>query len=66
MSTPRRPRPRRRQRRWRGLARWGARLAIAAVLFALGVALGRALEDNPNPGVTVTKTGSLTFTVETR
>jgi hypothetical protein len=46
--------------------KWAARLAVAAALFALGVAVGRALEDNPTPGVTVTKQRSLTFTVERR
>jgi hypothetical protein len=42
------------------------RIALALALFATGVALGRALEDNPNPGVTVTKERPLTFTVRSR
>jgi hypothetical protein len=42
------------------------RLLVALVLFALGVAVGRALEDNPTPGVTVTKQRPLTFTVKSR
>jgi hypothetical protein len=42
------------------------RLALAAALFALGLAVGRALEDNPDPGITVTNTRSLTFTVQGR
>jgi hypothetical protein len=61
-----RPRVRRRRRRGRGVLKWAARLAIAVALFALGVAVGRSLEDNPPPGVTVTKERSLTFTVERR
>jgi hypothetical protein len=59
-------RPRVRRRRGRGVLKWAARVAVAAALFALGVAVGRALEDNPTPGVTVTKQRSLTFTVERR
>ena len=47
----RRPRPpRRRRRRLR-------RLLVAVVViaaFAVGVAVGEALHDNPNPGVTIT------------
>ena len=45
----RRPPPRR-VRRWRLVA--GAALLLLA--FLLGVALGKALEDNPNPGKTRT------------
>jgi len=59
-------RPRRRRRRGRRLAMWGVRLAVALALFALGLAVGRALEDNPDPGVTVTKERSLTFTVKSK
>jgi hypothetical protein len=39
---------------------------VALLIFALGLALGRALEDNPNPGVTVTNQRPLTFTVKSR
>jgi hypothetical protein len=46
--------------------RWSVRLVVALVLFALGLAVGRALEDNPKPGVTVTKERPLTFTVNSR
>jgi hypothetical protein len=34
-------------------------LAAAVVLFAVGVALGEALHDNPRPGITVTTTKTL-------
>ena len=36
-------------------------VAVAAglVLFAVGVALGEALHDNPKPGITVTTTKTL-------
>ena len=46
----RRVRPRRRRRRLR-------RLLVAVVViaaFAVGVAVGEALHDNPKPGVTIT------------
>jgi hypothetical protein len=45
---------------------WALRLVVALALFALGLAVGRALEDNPEQGVTVTKERALTFTVESR
>jgi ferric-dicitrate binding protein FerR (iron transport regulator) len=47
----RRPRPPRRRRRWL------RRLLVAVVViaaFAVGVAVGEALHDNPKPGVTIT------------
>jgi hypothetical protein len=59
-------RERRRRRRGRTAGRWALRIALALALFATGIALGRALEDNPNPGVTVTKQRPLTFTVKAR
>jgi hypothetical protein len=34
-------------------------LAAALVLFAVGIALGEALHDNPKPGITVTTTKTL-------
>jgi len=36
-------------------------VAVAAglILFAVGVALGEALHDNPKPGITVTTTKTL-------
>jgi hypothetical protein len=47
-------RERRRQRRQAEARRWGAIAAVALVVFGLGVALGQALHDNPNPGETIT------------
>ena len=35
--------------------RWGIRVAIALVVFGFGLALGQALEDNPDPGKIVTR-----------
>ncbi|HEX2292583.1 MAG TPA: hypothetical protein VHH55_04675 [Gaiellaceae bacterium] len=52
MSTPRSAR--RRRRRGAGVVRWLVRLAVVGVVFALGVALGQALEDRPVPGEPVT------------
>ena len=51
------PRDRRRRRRRRGrrrAVRWFAGLVLAGALFALGLAVGEALHDNPKPGVTTT------------
>jgi hypothetical protein len=45
---------RRRRRRREELTRWGIRVAVALLVFALGIALGQALQDNPDPGRTVT------------
>jgi hypothetical protein len=47
-------RHRRRRRRREELIRWGIRVALVLLVFALGVALGQALHDNPSPGNTVT------------
>ena len=47
-------RERRRQRRQAELRRWGSIVLAALVIFALGIALGQALHDNPKPGGTVT------------
>jgi len=60
MSAPtraRRPRPARRRRVL--LVRVLGALAIAAALFAVGVAVGEALHDNPRPGVTTTSVTTL-------
>jgi hypothetical protein len=35
-------------------ARWLLGLLAAAVLFAVGVAVGESLHDNPKPGITLT------------
>ena len=34
--------------------RWLLALLLVAFVFAVGVALGQALHDNPKPGITVT------------
>jgi hypothetical protein len=45
---------RRRRRRRQELIRWGIRAAILVLVFVLGIALGEAIHDNPNPGSTIT------------
>jgi anti-sigma factor RsiW len=45
---------RRRRRRRAAALRWTIRLATAAIVFGIGVAVGEALHDNPKPGPTVT------------
>jgi cytoskeletal protein RodZ len=45
---------RRRQRRRSELVRWGVVGLVVVIVFGLGVALGQALHDNPNPSGTVT------------
>jgi hypothetical protein len=50
-ATPARRRPPRRRRLWPRVA---ALVVGAAILFALGVALGLALDDRPVPGGTQT------------
>jgi hypothetical protein len=52
-------RDRRRRRRTGTLARWLVRAVIAAVIFALGVAVGQALEDRPEAGEPVTTFGTI-------
>jgi len=36
-----------------------AAIAVAVVLFVVGIAVGEALHDNPQPGLTVTHTKTL-------
>jgi hypothetical protein len=45
---------------------WALRLVLALALFATGLAVGRALEENPEPGGNVTNRRPLTFTVRSR
>jgi hypothetical protein len=45
---------RRRRRRREDLVRWGVRGFVVLVVFALGIALGQALHDNPAPQQTST------------
>jgi hypothetical protein len=52
--SPLEPRPRRRTSRSRRRGLWLAGLALAAILFGAGVAVGEALHDNPTPGITQT------------
>jgi hypothetical protein len=52
--TPVERRERRRRRRQGELVRWGIRVLVIVLVFALGIALGQALHDNPKPGNTVT------------
>jgi hypothetical protein len=54
-------RGRRRRRRREELVRWGIRVAVALLIFLLGVALGQALHDNPKPGATVTSERTLSI-----
>jgi hypothetical protein len=50
---------RRSRRRRPAYVAWLAGLLAAAVIFAVGVALGEALHDNPQPDLTVTSTKTL-------
>ena len=45
---------RRRLRRRQETIRWSIRVLVVVVVFALGVALGQAIQDNPRPGRTAT------------
>jgi hypothetical protein len=44
---------RRRRRRRADLGRWGIRLLVILVVFGLGIAVGQAIHDNPQPGRTI-------------
>jgi hypothetical protein len=52
VTARRAPRPRARSRRTPAarFAGWAARLAVVALAFAVGIAVGQALEDGPDPG----------------
>jgi hypothetical protein len=54
VSTLSGPRPSRRTRRRRPLLRLAVVLLVIAAVFALGLALGEALHDNPSGGTTQT------------
>ncbi|HZB34644.1 MAG TPA: hypothetical protein VE440_01100 [Gaiellaceae bacterium] len=49
----------RRQRRGSGVVRWLIRAAILALVFALGVAVGQALEDRPPKSNPVTNISTI-------
>jgi hypothetical protein len=48
-----------RRRGSRRALRWLLALAVAAILFGAGVAVGEALHDNPKPGLTLTSVRTL-------
>jgi hypothetical protein len=50
---------RRRPKRRTGPPRWLVAVVAAAILFAVGIALGEALRDNPKPNLTVTTTKTI-------
>ncbi len=45
---------RRRRRRRQDWIRWLVRIALVVLVFAVGVAVGEALNDNADPGSTIT------------
>jgi hypothetical protein len=45
---------RRRRRRRQETIRWSIRVLVVVLVFSLGVALGQAIHDNPQPGRTIT------------
>jgi hypothetical protein len=47
-------RERRKRRRQGEIVRWGIVAVVALLVFGLGIALGQALHDNPQPGDTIT------------
>ena len=50
---------RRRLRRRQEAIRWSIRVLLVVLVFSLGVALGQAIQDNPQPGRTVTSERTL-------
>jgi hypothetical protein len=52
--TPVERRERRKRRRREEVSRWTIRVLVIVLVFALGIALGQALHDNPKPGETTT------------
>ena len=45
---------RRQLRRRQETIRWSIRVLVVLLVFSLGVALGQAIHDNPQPGRTIT------------
>jgi len=62
MSAPSRRRPR---RRLPAVGRWLAGIAIVVLAFALGIAVGQALEDRPPEGDPVTNISTIRPWTET-
>ena len=60
-TTGREVRPGRRQRKGPAPG-WLVRALVCVLVFAVGIALGEALQDNPRPGKTTTQ--SRTFTLQ--
>lgn len=52
---------RRRRKRRDDLVRWGIRTAVVLIVFAVGIALGQALHDNPKPGGSMTLERTVTL-----
>ena len=52
---------RRRLRRRQEVIRWSIRVLLVVLVFSLGIALGQAIQDNPDPGKTVTFDHTLTL-----
>jgi hypothetical protein len=52
-------RPPRRRRRGRQILRYLLGIAAVAIVFAVGVAVGQALEDRPEPGRPVTDVSTI-------
>ena len=52
---------RRKRRRREEIVRWAIRVGLFLIIFGFGLALGQALQDNPDPGKTVTLERTLTI-----
>jgi hypothetical protein len=59
--TPLERQTRRRRKRRDEIVRWGIRAAVLLIVLAVGIALGQALHDNPEPGASVTLERTITL-----